>query len=226
MEATGDHYRVVSITGALPVPRPVILPPVEMTQAQRFFPALALEMEASGEFRQVVNVFISLPTVRTEAQLAIFMQTVFTLQDHYGGYLSRISFGDKGAHLLLFWGAPVAYENDVERALDFVLDLQAQTTIPINAGVTFRDAHAGHIGSPLAEEYTCYGRGVNLAARFMTAAPRDEIWVDENVYARVKDRFELEWVGERTLKGFAEPQRSTSSSSARRRLSLGTRAFW
>ena len=36
----------------------------------------------------------------------------------------------------------MARENDIERALNFVLDLQAQTSIPINAGVTYRIAHA------------------------------------------------------------------------------------
>jgi predicted ATPase len=185
----------------------VRLPPADPAVTSHFFPEALLSLTYSGEFRQVVNLFISLPTVRTEAQLAIFMQTLFELQDRYGGMLNKLDFGDKGSNLLLFWGAPVAYENDIERALDFILALQPLTSIPINAGVTYQIAHAGFIGSPLFEEYTCYGKGINLAARFMTSAPRGEIWIDEQVARRASPHFELDFEGELSFKGFAEKQR-------------------
>jgi class 3 adenylate cyclase len=159
-----------------------------------------------GEFRHVVNLFVNIPTVRTEAQLAIFMQSIFALQDRYGGLFNGLDFGDKGSNLLLFWGAPVAYKTDVERALNFILDLQTRTSIPINASVTYRVAHAGFIGSPLREDYTCFGRGVNLAARFMTAAPRGEIWLDEEAARKAQPHFDIEFGGERVFKGFAEKQ--------------------
>jgi hypothetical protein len=92
------------------------------------------------------------------------------------------------------------------RALNFVLNLQTQTAIPINGGVTHRIAHAGFIGSELAEEYAAYGRGVNLAARFMSVAPRGEVWLDAPVAQRAQAEFETEYVGEQAFKGFAQPQ--------------------
>ena len=85
-----------------------------------FFPLGLVTQPHRGEFRQVVNLFIRLPTVRTETQLAIFMRSLFALQDRYGGLLNRLDFGDKGSNLLLFWGAPTAFENDVERALEAI----------------------------------------------------------------------------------------------------------
>jgi class 3 adenylate cyclase/tetratricopeptide (TPR) repeat protein len=203
----GDHYRLTTPTAPLPAPGPVKLPPIDLDVTARFYPPALVTQSYGGEFRHVINLFISLPTVRTEAQLAIFMGSLFELQNRYGGLLNRLDFGDKGAHLLLFWGAPMAHENDVERALDFILDLQIQTSIPINAGVTYHIAHAGFIGSSLREEYTCFGRGVNLAARFMTHAARGEIWVDEAVAGRAERRYDLEFEGMQTFKGFAEPQR-------------------
>ena len=172
----------------------------------RFFPESLVTQEHTGEFRQVVNLFIQMPTIRTDTELEVFMRALFSLQNRYGGLLNRVDFGDKGAHLLMFWGAPVAYQNDIGRALNFVLELQTRTSLPFTAGLTYRISHAGFIGSPLREEFTCYGRGVNLAARFMIAAPRGDVWVDEEIARRVGDYFELETLGAKTFKGFSEPQ--------------------
>jgi predicted ATPase/class 3 adenylate cyclase len=205
-EPAGDYFRVTQVAGDLPLPQPVSLPPADLEIQRLFFPEALLTQVHSGEFRQVVNLFIRLPTVRTEAQLDIFMQTLFDLQDQYGGHLNRLDFGDKGSNLLLFWGAPVAYENDVQRALNFILDLQARTSLPINAGVTYQIAHAGFTGSDLHEEYTAFGRGVNLAARFMSSSGRGEIWLDEQAARRAEAQFEIEPVGAMAFKGFDEKQ--------------------
>ncbi|MGD8806057.1 MAG: AAA family ATPase, partial [Chloroflexota bacterium] len=203
----GDLCRVLALGQGAPGGLPVSRPPFDEEAMSRFFPAEIVRQERSGEFRQVLSVFINLPTVRTEDQLDIFVRSVFNLQDKYGGLFNRVDFGDKGSNLLMFWGAPVTYENDVDRALNFILDLQAKTSIPINAGVTYRIAHAGFVGSPLREEYTCYGRGTNLAARFMTTASRGEIWLDEHAARLAEKRFDIEYEGQLAFKGFAEKQK-------------------
>ena len=202
-----EYYRLLSLNAGAPPGQPAGPREADNEIMARFFPAAIVNQEHSGEFRQILNLFISLPTVRTEDQLAIFMRSLFALQDQYGGLLNRVDFGDKGSNLLLFWGVPVTYENDVARTLNFILDLQTNTSIPINAGVTYRIAHAGFVGSPHREEYTCYGRGVNLAARFMPAAPRGEIWLDERVAQHAERQFEVEYEGEMAFKGFAEEQK-------------------
>ena len=206
----GAYFRVSAVGADLPPPLPAepLAAPlsVDLDRAGRFFPrALWLEPR-SGEFRQVVHLFVSLPTLRGDTQLERFMQTVFMLLDRYGGLLSQLDFGDKGANLLIIWGVPTAYENDVDRALSFVLELQSQTEIPISGGVTYRIAHCGYIGGDQAEQFAPYGRGVNLAARFMTRAPRGEIWVDGPAVARAQARFVLERLSEMVFKGFAQPQ--------------------
>ena len=63
------------------------------------------------------------------------------------------------------------------------------------------------MGSALCEDYTCYGWGVNLAARFMTSARDGEIWVDERIVQRTSKRFNVEYVGEQNFKGFAQKQK-------------------
>ncbi|NJN84213.1 MAG: AAA family ATPase, partial [Caldilineaceae bacterium] len=206
-EAFGDHYLVHDVTGPLPDLQPVQPLGVDVDAMARFYPRRLIERDLNGEFRHVVSLFISLPTVRRQNQLASFMQTLFELQEQYGGLLSGLRFGDKGSNLLLFWGMPTAYENDIFRTLNFVLDLQTRTSIPIDAGITYQIAYAGHSGSTLRDDYTAHGRGVNLAARFMAAASRGEIWVDETIARRAKAHFEIESLGERSFKGFAQPQK-------------------
>lgn len=206
VETTEDHYRLLEYTGEQVKPVNVELPAFDLELASRFFPKDLLTQRFAGEFRQVVGLFVGLPEVEQEAELERVMQAVFELQNQYGG-LVKLYFGDKGPHILAIWGAPLAYENDVERALSFILDLQTRAKTPSHAGITYRIAHAGCIGSTLSEEYATFGRGINLAARFMTSAPAGEIWVDEFVARRARANFDFEYVEARDFKGFSQPQK-------------------
>ncbi|MCB0163148.1 MAG: AAA family ATPase [Anaerolineae bacterium] len=205
MPATPDFVQLKTVAAYLPEPEAITLPEITPEQAAAFHPLELVQQKVSGEFRHALNVFVNLTDLTSHQALADTMQVVFQLQQQYGGYLNRIDFGDKGCHLLLFWGAPIAYETDIERALNFLLDLQAALTTPLRAGVTYRISHAGFIGSKLREEYTCYGRGINLAARLMTHAPWGQIWLDEEMAQRADPDFALQFIDELPLKGFADP---------------------
>ncbi|MGD2077331.1 MAG: AAA family ATPase, partial [Chloroflexota bacterium] len=202
-----DHFQVAAVNEDLPRRRPIRLGDVQPDIVNHFFPPEASQQELSGELRSVVSMFVGLPTVRTLEQLEAFLRIVFELQDRYGGLLNRVDYGDKGANILLFWGAPAAHENDVIRALNFILDLQSETVIPVSAGITYSIAHSGYSGGTLAGEYTCHGRGTTLAARLMQAAPRGEVWVDEQVADRARRHFEVELEGALSFKGFASQQK-------------------
>ncbi|HVN15707.1 MAG TPA: tetratricopeptide repeat protein [Anaerolineales bacterium] len=162
----------------------------------------------SGEFRPAVNLFIGIPhSGQNEAEFVPLIKKVLKLQNQYGCLLTRPDYGDKGLNLLLFWGAPVTHENDVERALNFVLDLVSETKISLKAGVTYYTSFAGFIGGLLCEDYTCYGWGVNLSARMMSAANKGEIWIDEEITRRTEKKFNLSYIGEKEFKGFAGEHR-------------------
>ena len=181
-------------------------PPVDLEISRIFMPEEVIVDGVRGEFRQISNLFISIPDLPDD-ELKTFVNEVFELKKKYGGLVTRLDFGDKGCNMLMLWGAPVAYENDIGRALNFVLDLRAKVKFPITAGVTYYIAHAGYLGSELCEDYTCYGWGVNLAARFMMSAPTGEIWVDDRIAQRVSQRFAMDYVGSQRFKGFAAEQK-------------------
>jgi class 3 adenylate cyclase/tetratricopeptide (TPR) repeat protein len=190
----------------LPSPRPVSLAPVDARISGIFAPIQVVEQDMRGEFRQTVHLFMRMPDLADE-QLSEFMYSVFDLQVRYGGVIDRIDFGDKGCTMIVLWGAPVAYKNDIGRALNFVLDLQEKVDFPIAAGVTYYISHAGYVGGELFEAYTCYGWGINLASRFMMGAAEGEIWIDERIAPRIAKRFHFDFVGEQVFKGFAARQK-------------------
>ena len=204
-EKVGDHIRFERYSGTLPNAKPVDI----SNQTQDLLGAFYLEEISSheqlGEFRPAVNLFISIPQAdASEIILEPLIQKAMQLQERYGGLLTRPDFGDKGLSILLFWGAPVAQENDIERALNFILDLLQESEIPIKAGVTYQLAYAGFMGGKFQEVYTCYGWGVNLSARMMMAAEPGEIWVDEAIAHQAERKFNLQPLGQQSFKGFSK----------------------
>ena len=211
LEPVDSHFRLCAWPEVPALPRPVsadgLLSALTAELATRFFPADLLTRQSQGEFRQVVTVFINLKTLPTEHEGTDFASTLFRLLAQYGGYLCRIGqIGDKdhGGTLLLFWGAPTSHEQNVMRALQFVVALQAAARSPLRAGVTTQLAYAGFVGSPRREEYTCYGAHVNLAARQMVMADWGEIWLDEETARVVGSAFECAHHGLFKFKGFSE----------------------
>jgi predicted ATPase/class 3 adenylate cyclase len=200
------YERFVGFRVEAPGRIPLNFPAVDPDISRLFMPEEVILHDVRGEFRQIVNLFMRFPDLEEE-QLAGLASKVFELRNKYGGLLTRLDFGDKGCNLLMLWGAPVAYENDIGRALNFLIDLKSRLDFPITAGVTYYIAHAGYLGSSMCEDYTCYGWGVNLASRFMMNAPTGDIWVDDRVARRVARRFEFDLVGSYQFKGFAAQQK-------------------
>lgn len=206
MERFGRFYEVNGFTVALPAPQRAGFSAVNLEISRIFMPEEIIAHDARGEFRQIVNLFMRFPDL-ADPDLQRAMEIIFELRQKYGGLLNRIDFGDKGCNMLMLWGAPVAFENDISRALNFILDLQERVEFPVTAGMTYYVAHAGYLGSVMCEDYTCYGWGINLASRFMMNAPDGEIWVDDRIARRVSSRYELESIGEQKFKGFSTFQK-------------------
>ncbi len=205
-----DYFLIENINvDLLQTPLPVPAPKPADGLIGIFFPDSIASLPMEGEFRQVVNLFIDIPTsITDEALIAPFMETVYLLQEQYGGYFLRPDLGDKGFNLLMIWGAPAAHENDVERALNFILELSARTRLPLRAGLSYRMAYAGFIGASQSEDYTAYGWGVTLAARLMEHAGPGEFWMDEEIARRAEKHFHFKFLDEYQFKGFHLKQKT------------------
>ncbi|OQY31368.1 MAG: hypothetical protein B6243_08580, partial [Anaerolineaceae bacterium 4572_5.2] len=206
-ESKEGAFRITKIISPLPTPSKIVEPTPDLEPSNLFFPKELLRQSIVGEFRHVVNLFIDIPlNISDTALVTPFMETVYALQEKYGGYFLRPELGDKGFNLLLLWGAPCAREHDIAHALNFIIDLTTQTKLTLRAGITYRMAYAGFIGAPLREDYTAYGWGVTLAARLMTYAKDGEFWLGEEMAKRARESFDVKFLGNYTIKGFAKTQ--------------------
>lgn len=204
--ATGDaSARNVENVDNLPLPS--MLEPARATVdplVLDFVPESIATASGTGEFRQTTNLFLKLEFPQRD--LDRFVQAIFEAQDRFGGCVNGLTDGDKGCTAMIFWGAPIATEDDIGRALEFCCHVMARLDLTISAGLTCGLAHAGFSGSTRQAVYTCSSRHVNLAARFMSAARPGTLYLDKAARDHALERFETEFVGNLELKGFSEPQ--------------------
>lgn len=73
--------------------------------------------------------------------------------------------------------------------------------VGFGVGVNCGPAVVGNIGCEFRMDYTAIGDTVNTAARMESNAPKGCVYISEDVYERVKDRIQVEEVGEIPLKG-------------------------
>ncbi len=208
-----------------PAPCPPLPVPPDEAQAvamlRPFLPPQIYERLAAGqsalvnEHRRVTILFVSFAGIDPAAtdavaRLGSYVEQLFEIVERFGGHVRQVQMGDKGSHVLLLFGAPVAHENNEERALLCALDLQdmaARTEwitgqrIGVNSGQVF----VGNVGAPRRQEYTVIGDAVNLAARLMQAAAPGQVLVGESTYGPAAARFDWRSLAPLGVKGKAEP---------------------
>lgn len=168
----------------------------------QFLPESIRTYQGGGEFRPVVSVFCSFTGVKTHEELDRFARHFLEGISNFSGYFKEIDFGDKGGVLVGFFGAPVGFENNLERALEFVLSFRHEIsteTGDFRMGITSGTAFTGIVGGKERHQYAAVGNRVNLAARLMTYAEWGEILVDQEV--RKDRRYEFRHRGDIHYKG-------------------------
>jgi len=144
------------------------------------------------------------------ARLNAFIRQVQQILLRYDGSLLQLTIGDKGSYLYAAFGAPIAHEDDVDRAASAALELQA---LPVQLdfidtlqiGITYGRMRVGAYGGTARRTYGVLGDTVNLSARLMQVAQPDEILVSDTAQARASDTFVWEQLPAIQVKGKREP---------------------
>ena len=160
-----------------------------------------ISFNEKAEFRDIVSVFISFREPKSFKLLNNFITKLIESSYKYGGYLNKIDFGDKGGIALILFGAPKSYENNIERALNFILNQNQNRDLDFRAGITFGTVYAGIMGGNERCEYTAIGDIVNLSARFMMKSDWNKFWVSENIFNSQKKSYEFNNLGKFKFKG-------------------------
>ena len=123
-----------------------------------------------------------------------FTEMVDLVFEH-GGTLDKFM----GDAIMALWGAPIAHEDDADRAMQCAIDQlnalekmnekwkeQGRQPVGIGIGINFGEVFAGNIGSNRRLEYTVIGDAVNTASRLCSAAGPNQILISESFYKSLK----------------------------------------
>jgi len=132
----------------------------------------------------------------------------------YEGTIAQL----QGDAMVAFFGAPVAHEDDPDRAVSAALDMIAAIDefarqlkashgidFRIRAGINSGPVVVGNVGTDLRYEYTALGDAMNVAARMQAAAEPGSVLITASTHRLVADAFETEDIGEIAVKGKTEP---------------------
>lgn len=152
----------------------------------------------TGEFRDVIPLFISFTDVVDVKKL---IAVIFYASEQFGSSHPHLHYDDKGWYVLIFFGAPIAYENLIYRTLKCISSIlnEVSNLYKIRVGVARGTSYCGFNGSVLRSEFTCLGKATNLAARLMARANWGEVIVEESITR--ERRFSFRKKGNFLLKG-------------------------
>lgn len=175
------------------------------------------------ERREVTSVFADISGFTTLADqlepeelhsiISPVINGLAAIAERYEGYLVKYA----GDALLFFFGAPIAHEDDPERALLVALEMHAALPalveelrteagdLQLHVGVTTGSVVSGHFGGDSRADYSILGDAVNVAQRLESVAPGGETYVSETTYRLTSSRFAFEFVGDLALKGKLKP---------------------
>ena len=123
-----------------------------------------------------------------------------------------------GDAVMAVFGAPVAHEDDPQRALSAALEMHACVEtlserwrdrlgcpLALHIGVNSGRVVAGHLGSSANAAYAVTGDTVNTSARLQAAAEAGQTLVGRATFLLTQREFAFDSPGTLTLKGMADP---------------------
>src|SRR6266542_3761716 len=206
--ADADDARRARLSAAAPAPLIDKMRAARLTGERKPVTALFADVVGSTSLAETMD-----PedwTVMINEAFDLMSKAVF----RYEGTIAQL----QGDAMLAFFGAPVAHEDDPERAVRAALDMITETDefarqlkaergidFRIRAGINSGPVLVGNVGSDLRYEYTALGDAMNVAARMEAAAEPGQVLITSNTYRFVRDAFDVVDLGEISVKGKAEP---------------------
>ena len=197
-----------------------------LPEGARFCPTCGARIATSappaipaGERRQATILFAdlsgytrlssTLDPEETHRLLTRFFELADAVIVRWGGAIDK-HIGDA---VMGVFGAPVAYGNDVERALRAAVDIHAEMDIlakefarpfATHIGLASGEVVAAATGSAAHKSYTVTGDAVNLAARLTELAQGGETVVSADVQSALAPLAQFEPLGRVAIRGLAD----------------------
>ncbi len=169
-----------------------------------------------AELRPTVALFVRFGDIDYDEdgaaghKLDDYIRWVQGIVAHYEGTLIDLNTGDKGSYLYINFGAPLAHEDNADRAAAAALALAVQPdhlryVEQVQIGISQGRMRAGAYGGTNHRTYGVLGDEVNMAARLMMAAKTGQILVSEAAQRSLSNSFVVEELPPIRVKGKSEP---------------------
>lgn len=146
-----------------------------------------------------------------------YQKTAEEVIHRFGGHIAQYL----GDGLLVYFGYPVAHEDDAQRAvfagigipgaigtLNARLRASHEVALAVRIGIHTGPVVVGEMGGDKRQENLAMGETPNLAARLQALAEPDTVVISSATRQLVSGSFEFESLGPQTLKGLSVPQLS------------------
>ena len=200
--------------------RKTILSAIETLSQNESETTTTINAKGEAERRQLTVMFCDLVGSTELSQqfdpedlqtiLTSYQAACNTAIERFDGYVARYM----GDGMLVYFGYPVAHEDDAERAVRAglgvieevaSLDLSYEVGLSVRVGIATGLVVAGDIvGEGASEERTVLGETPNLAARLQGVAPPGGVIIADTTQRLVEGRVEVEALEPVSLKGFSE----------------------
>jgi adenylate cyclase len=195
---------------ALPVEvvRPWLLPPV-------YERLVSGQGEFLAEFRPAATIFLRFGGIDYDGdegageKLDAYIRQIQKTSSPFDGSLIQLTIGDKGSYLQVAFGAPIAHEDYVVRAVATAQELRQLAPVAdwagkVQIGIAMGHMRTGAYGGSLRRTYGVLGNETNLAARLMTAAAPGQVLASEGVQGDSVVAFTWDDLGTINVKGRAD----------------------
>lgn len=187
-------------------------------ESARFCPSCGRALSARGDERRVVSVvfadvvgFTTFSESRDPEQVKNVVDRCFERLavdiTSFGGRVDKVV----GDAIIALFGAPIAHEDDAERAVRAALQMQQTVqavsaelglTIPLRVGVNTGEVLVG--AERAGGDYTAMGDVVNVASRLQALAQPGQVVVGPHTYAATSATFRYESLGALQARGREE----------------------
>jgi class 3 adenylate cyclase/predicted ATPase len=220
VKSAGNRMTILKAAAAIDL----VIPDTSTTSGTKPTQTPEPYLAAEAERRQLTVMFCDLvgSTAISERMdpeeyrevIAVYQSAATKAIQQYEGYIARYM----GDGLLVYFGYPLAHEDDAERAVRAGLgivdsvrsaDSGDDVDLQVRVGIATGLVVVGDIvGEGASEERAVLGDTPNLAARLQTLAEPETVLISEATHRLTRGLFEYVDAGSHELKGFTDPVRA------------------